>query len=161
VKQFLLAIAIVATNYYATTLAVWFGHWSSHRNWNPLRNCHVLGHHRLYPSSSNVLSDRFHYSSGKYDSLWTLIPPLSVELLVGYIALPLFEANIWSVATIFFALGTGWMHSQFHMRKSRLSCYGWFRKACQNHYLHHNDDVNYMVADHFWDRVFGSFRKAV
>lgn len=156
----LLVGCTILANYYATTLAVWFGHWSSHKNWNPLRNCHMLGHHRLYPTSRDVRSESFRYGSGKHDSLWTLIPPLAVEVVAGYIVLPLRLANAWGVTTVVFSLGTGWIHSQFHLCSTPLSRYAWFRRARENHYLHHDEDVNYMVADHFWDRVFGCFRKA-
>src|SRR5213592_1917500 len=50
-----LGLVLVAT-YYATTLALWAGHWFSHLPWSPFRTFHLGGHHTLYPDSRHTRS---------------------------------------------------------------------------------------------------------
>src|SRR5439155_20835022 len=51
------------------------------------------------------------------------------------------------------------VHTQFHLLAPGLERRGWFRTARRRHELHHDADENFMVGDHFWDRVFGTFRQ--
>ena len=52
----------------------------------------------------------------------------------------------------------GYIHENFHLLRPRLKPFGWFRCARDLHDLHHDGNVNFMVADHFWDRIFGTYR---
>jgi sterol desaturase/sphingolipid hydroxylase (fatty acid hydroxylase superfamily) len=54
---------------------------------------------------------------------------------------------------------TTYCHLQFHVSASPLKRFAWFCRARSIHAAHHDDDVNFMVADHFWDRVFGTYAK--
>src|SRR5438046_2770422 len=49
------------------------------------------------------------------------------------------------------------VHTQFHLLAPWLEERRWFRTARRRHDFHHDADVNFMVGDHFWDRVFGTF----
>src|SRR6059058_2651079 len=73
-----LVLVLVAT-YYATTLALWAGHWFSHLPWSPFRTFHLGGHHTLYPDSRHTRSTRFRYGSGRASSIPALLPWLVIE----------------------------------------------------------------------------------
>jgi sterol desaturase/sphingolipid hydroxylase (fatty acid hydroxylase superfamily) len=52
----------------------------------------------------------------------------------------------------------GYLHAQFHVLRTPLEGLAWFRRARSIHSRHHDRDVNFMVVDHFWDRVCGTFQ---
>jgi sterol desaturase/sphingolipid hydroxylase (fatty acid hydroxylase superfamily) len=152
--------AVLVAGYYVTTLAIWAGHWFSHQYYSPPREFHVGGHHALYPHSASSLSARFLYGTGRNDSLFALLPPL---LVLG--ALIAVCTSGWIRWTLLAEAGavsaaSSWMHAQFHIGPTVLRRYRWFQKARQQHWLHHDQDVNFMVADLFWDRVFGTYGPA-
>ena len=144
-------------SYYLTTLTLWFGHWFSHRASSPFRAYHVLGHHVLYPDSAHALSEAFRYASGRHDSLYALVPWLLLQQIGLFVLLPggLFLISLLGAVTVLSM--TTYCHLQFHVSKSPLERFGWFRRARRIHEAHHDNDVNFMVADHFWDRVFGTY----
>src|SRR5207249_11684415 len=72
-----LGLVLVAT-YYATTLALWAGHWFSHLPWSPFRTFHLGGHHTLYPDSRHTRSAQFRYGSGRASSIPALLPWLVI-----------------------------------------------------------------------------------
>jgi sterol desaturase/sphingolipid hydroxylase (fatty acid hydroxylase superfamily) len=156
----LLAVTLIGS-YYVTTLTLWFGHWFSHRASSPLRGFHVLGHHTLYPDSARVLSSAFRYASGRHDSLYALVPWLVLQQVVLFLFLPewLFLISLLTASAILSL--TTYCHLQFHVSASPLERFAWFRRARRVHATHHDDDVNFMVAHHFWDRVFGTYRDVV
>jgi hypothetical protein len=144
-------------NYFLTTLNVWFGHWSSHLRKSPTFEFHVGGHHALYPDSCQSLSHRFLYGSGRHDSLFALLPPLLVQagaffwLMQGWLRWTLLMEMAVIVA------GISCLHAQFHIGNSRLKSFDWFQRARQVHFAHHDREVNFMVGDHFWDRIWHTY----
>ena len=158
-RVILLTVTLVGS-YYLTTLTLWFGHWFSHLAWSPMRGFHVLGHHALYPDSACLLSSAFRYASGKHDSLYALVPWLVLQQAGLFFLLPawLFLASLLAAAAILSL--TTYCHLQFHVRGAPLERFAWFRLARRVHAAHHDGDVNFMVAHHFWDRVFGTYRDA-
>jgi len=153
---FFLTMSLIGS-YYLTTLTLWFGHWFSHRASSPLRGFHVLGHHVLYPDSAHVLSGAFRYASGRRDSLYALVPWLVLQQIGLFILLPnwLFLPSLLIAFAVLSM--TTYCHLQFHVSESPLERFGWFCRARSIHAAHHDEDVNFMVADHFWDRVFGTY----
>jgi sterol desaturase/sphingolipid hydroxylase (fatty acid hydroxylase superfamily) len=57
------------------------------------------------------------------------------------------------------AVAHSYVHTHFHLTESWLARFAWFRHAQATHDLHHDRDINFMVFDYFWDRVFGTFEK--
>lgn len=155
--QVLYAILLLLGNYYLTTFSIWFGHWISHVKWSPLRFCHVQGHHRLYPDAQTMRTEAFRFSSGKHDSNIALLPPLLLQTAIAYLCLPHWMFFIYLCETIFVAGLFAYIHIQFHLIESRLEHTHWFRKARRRHEIHHERDMNFMPADHFWDYVFGTY----
>lgn len=152
----LIAISLLGS-YYLTTLTLWFGHWFSHWASSPLRGFHVLGHHALYPDSARLRSATFRYASGRHDSLYALIPWLLLQQIVLFAVLPTWLFLTSLLAAIAVLSATTHCHLQFHVSKPWLERFAWFRRARSVHAAHHDRDVNFMVADHFWDRVFGTY----
>ena len=151
---------VFAATYYATTLALWAGHWFSHLPWSSLRTFHLAGHHTLYPDSRHTRSTQFHYGSGRASSIPALLPWLLIEATLAWVLdagwrLAVAIGEIVVLVVLFNAV-----HTQFHLLAPGLERRRWFRTARRRHELHHDADVNFMVGDHFWDRVFGTFREA-
>lgn len=59
--------------------------------------------------------------------------------------------------TVLLVAWFNYVPTQFHLLVSPLGRFGWFREAQQRHDLYHNTNVNFMVAGHAWDRIFGTF----
>lgn len=145
--------------YYLATLMVWLGHYLPHRPDSFLREFHMGGHHAHYPDSCHTRGEKFIYGSGRNDSLVPQLPWLVGLALVLWLALP--GVYGWAAAaevTLIAALNS-YVHMHFHLEQSWLLRYAWFRRARARHDIHHDRDVNFMVADHFWDRRFGSFEQ--
>lgn len=156
-------LVVAFANYYITTFSIWFGHWFSHLKRSPLASFHVSGHHVIYLNSDNLLSEVFRYGSGRQDSSFALIPPLMLQATLQYTFLPLWVFLICLVQMVSIASAIGYIHTQIHIRGSQIERFHWFLMARHIHAFHHDIDGNYMVADHFWDKVFGTYvqRKTV
>lgn len=156
----LLVLAAVVAIYYLSTLMVWIGHYLPHRPGNPLRDFHLGGHHAHYPDSSHVRSETFIYGHGRNDSL---VPQLPWLIGLGFTLWLILPAG-WGVAAAaevaLIAALNSYVHMHFHLTHSWLARFAWFRQARARHDLHHDRDVNFMVADHFWDRLFGTYSVA-
>src|SRR3989442_1158991 len=76
---------VFAATYYATTLALWAGHWFSHLPWSSLRTFHLAGHHTLYPDSRHTRSTQFHDGSGRASSTPALLPWLLIEATLAWV----------------------------------------------------------------------------
>ena len=154
-------VLFATANYYFTTLAIWVGHWFSHLSYSPTHEFHVGGHHALYPHSRGSLSERFLYGTGSHDSLFALLPALVLQgLVIGFCTHGwlrwLLEAEAVAIS-----FASSWLHAQFHIGGTFLRRYEWFRKARREHWVHHDEDMNFMVGDLFWDRVFQTHKFAV
>ncbi|MEE8636485.1 MAG: hypothetical protein V3T12_10775 [Acidiferrobacterales bacterium] len=148
-------------NYYVTTLALWFGHWFSHLRWSPLRDFHVLGHHVLYPNSRLIQTLTFLYAHGRHDSNFALAPWLFLIAFAEFFLFPFWLFAACLVHSVVTVGSSSFIHLQFHVFDTPLERFDWFRKARTLHTLHHDADRNFMIADHFWDRVFGTYDDSV
>jgi sterol desaturase/sphingolipid hydroxylase (fatty acid hydroxylase superfamily) len=145
--------------YLGTTLAVWFGHYLPHHPNGRLREFHLSGHHKLYPDSGHTRSETFLYGSGKNDSLVPLLP-----WIIGFAALEIFVLpSPWRwlalMETVLLVAVESYVHIQFHIEVTWLGGFGWFIWARAAHDIHHDRNVNFMVADPFWDKMFGTFEQ--
>jgi len=152
-----LGVAVATANYFTTTFAIWFAHWFAHLKRSPLASFHVTGHHAFYPDSAHILSERFIYGRGRQSSIYSLLPWLVLQSLLQFLLLPRGAYLIALAGEILLVVLANQIHSAFHIRGSGLERFACFRRARRRHAIHHDRDVNYMVGDHFWDRVFGTF----
>ena len=156
----LILIAVTLVNYYVTTFTIWFGHWFSHLKNNPLAPFHVAGHHIFYPDSRHILSQRFIYGRGKQSSIYSLLPWLIIQSLGQFLWFSWTNYIVCLTSEIALVIVFSQLHGEFHRRDSRLETFAWFCRARQRHALHHDRDINYMVGDHFWDRLFGTYMRS-
>jgi sterol desaturase/sphingolipid hydroxylase (fatty acid hydroxylase superfamily) len=145
--------------YYLTTFMIWVGHYLPHRSGGWLREFHLGGHHTLYPDSTHARSEQFIYGSGRHDSLVVQLPWLVALAIAFWAILPRRFALAAEVELVLVAVAHGYVHTQFHLTRSWLARFAWFRGAQAIHDLHHDRDINFMVFDHLWDRVFGTFER--
>ena len=152
------SLSLTFFNYYLTTFILWFGHWFAHRKGGMLTAFHVASHHALYPDSDHMRTPIYVYPSGRHGSNYAFIPWLLLQVLLLFWLLPgpLFLMCFVQIAAIIIL--TGYIHENFHLLRPRLEPFGWFRRARDLQDLHHDEDVNFMIADHFWDRIFGTYR---
>jgi sterol desaturase/sphingolipid hydroxylase (fatty acid hydroxylase superfamily) len=153
----MLALTVIAV-YYLTTLMIWFGHYEPHRPASRLRRFHMGGHHRHYPNSRHGRSERFLYGRGRHDSLVPQLPWLIGLAVAVWAVLPARVGWVAVAQVVLVAVAHSYVHMHFHLTKSWLARFSWFRLAQARHDLHHDRrTVNFMVADYFWDKVFGTF----
>jgi hypothetical protein len=154
------AIAAGVAIYYLATLMIWIGHYLPHRADSRLRQFHMGGHHAHYPDSRHARSAQFRYGRGRHDSL---VPQLPWLIGLGFVLWTVLPAG-WGLAAVvevvLVAAAHSYVHMHFHLEHGWLTHFAWFRRAQAAHDLHHDRDVNFMVADHFWDRLFGTYQAA-
>ncbi len=155
----IVALALIA-NYYTTTFAIWLGHWYSHRPRSILHGFHVGGHHALYRDSAHSLSTRFLAGVGRNNSVVALAPALVVQQALQFFMLPLWLFAVCLAGTGALMAAFAHLHEQFHIAGSWLERFRWFHRTRANHLVHHDVEVNFMVADHTWDRALGTFVSA-
>jgi hypothetical protein len=156
----LAGVPLAVSVYYAATLMIWLGHYVPHRSKSFVREFHVGGHHGLYPDSRHMRTERFRYGQGRHDSLVPMLPWLFVLAAAAWVALPADWAAFACLEVVAIAAAHSHIHAQFHLAAPYFDRHAWFRRARARHAVHHDRDVNFMVADHFWDRVFRTFEPA-
>jgi sterol desaturase/sphingolipid hydroxylase (fatty acid hydroxylase superfamily) len=150
-------LVVLVGGYLATTLILWIAHRFSHLSWSPLRGFHVGGHHALYPSRQRCLTERFIFGSGWHDSIYAFVPWLAIEAVVIWTLLPRNIAILTTAEAVLLIWLFSYVHEQFHIGSSRFVRSPLFLRARELHLFHHDQEVNFAVFDHFWDRVFSTF----
>lgn len=158
IGQSLTVLAAGIVVYYLTTLMIWVGHYLPHRPSSRLRAFHIGGHHTLYPDSQHARSPRFLYGWGRHESLVPQLPWL-IALAAAFWILPVKFARPATVELLLVTVVHSYVHTHFHLTSSWLARFAWFRRAQAVHDLHHDRDINFMVFDYFWDRVFRTFEE--
>jgi hypothetical protein len=148
-------------NHYLTTLSLWVGHWFSHLDGSPLRVFHLSGHHAFYPHSRAMRSQAFQYGSGTASSIYALLPWLLLQVLAEYTVLPLWMSVMCLLETALIVASLNYLHTQFHLCGPRLEQSRWFLDARARHEYHHDQDINFMVGDHFRDRCFRTYQSGL
>jgi len=155
-NEWILIPIVLFGGYYSTTLVLWFSHWFAHIPRSPLRGFHVLGHHAIYPSGQECLGKRFIYGTGRHDSIYIFLPWIAAETFAIWQFLTIEFALLVTIEAAFLVWGFSYLHEQFHLINSRHQNSLRFLNARKHHFKHHDENVNFSVLDHFWDRVFGT-----
>jgi sterol desaturase/sphingolipid hydroxylase (fatty acid hydroxylase superfamily) len=155
-----LAVGAVGT-YYLTTLSIWVAHWLWHLDLGPHRGLHARGHHRVYPSARSARSATPIRTPLKYNGVFALIPCLVLQELALYFILPPALWLVCLVQALAIVTAVNYVHNQYHRRTSPLERCGWFARTRHAHDIHHETDANYMVGDHFWDRLLRTYAPAI
>src|ERR1700733_5531726 len=72
--------------------------------------------------------------------------PLGIFLTQTITAFASFSAHVY-------------LDNQYHIVRSPLLRFAWFRRKQQLHFVHHtHGDSNFALIDFFWDRLLGTYR---
>ncbi len=118
---------------------------------------HVNFHHAYY-SKGHLVSETYLGDEGN-NTPFFLIPVILVGACT-YFMLPfdLFVVQV-SVCCISFYAHV-FLDKEYHVERSRLERFAWFRWKRELHFVHHRHvNNNFAVIDFFWDRVLGTYRK--
>jgi sterol desaturase/sphingolipid hydroxylase (fatty acid hydroxylase superfamily) len=147
-----IATGLLAT-FIQTSLHFALGH---HRIGGWFFRSHIKCHHTIY--SGKKLATPEYEDEETSLTLFYLIPS-AVAVSIAYQVLP--RALFWvhlGPFVVLFALHV-YVHVQFHVRKSWLNRFGWFRRLRRLHNIHHlNHHKNYSLLQPFWDRLLGSYQ---
>ena len=157
-------LAAIAVTFLYGTLVGWLGHWVLHQRWaGPLYRGHMNHHTKQYPPGD--LKSESYRSAGREDSTFIFTPILT--LAFALFVYGLVKLNVEAGLLVFVlaeALVIGflhdWVHTQFHLTKTVLDRWGWFRKLRELHFTHHRRMAhNFGIFWFGWDRVFRTYRR--
>jgi sterol desaturase/sphingolipid hydroxylase (fatty acid hydroxylase superfamily) len=118
---------------------------------------HVNFHHTYY-STDHLVSKT--YLGDKGNNTPFFIIPVCLVGACTYFLLPfdLFAVQAIACAGSFYA--HVFFDKEYHVDKSRLQRFAWFRRKQELHFVHHRHaNSNFAVIDFFWDRLLGTYRK--
>lgn len=100
------------------------------------------------------------------DFVWILLLMCMFELTLGVGVMLRIIPGILALVTIITSLcvfwWNWWMHRAYHQPQHWLNNYEWFQLEKARHFVHHdNPEVNYGIASHFTDRVFGTYNESI
>ncbi len=117
---------------------------------------HMNFHHTYY-AKDHLVSKTYLYEKGNLTPFFLI--PVLVAGACSYFILPFdfFVVQAASCGVSFYA--HVFFDKEYHMERSRLRRFAWFRRKQELHFVHHRHaDSNFAVLDFFWDRVLGTFR---
>jgi sterol desaturase/sphingolipid hydroxylase (fatty acid hydroxylase superfamily) len=118
---------------------------------------HIKFHHTYY-AKGHLVSSAYRGTAGN-NTPYFLIPTILVAIAMFFILpLDLFLVVICASAASFYA--HVYFDRAYHMERSMLVRFAWFRHKQQLHFAHHlHANANFAVIDFFWDRLLGTYRK--
>lgn len=152
-------LTAILTYYLASLIQAAFHALFGHRKVGGiLYSTHLYHHHALY-SNGRMVSDR--YLPEEKDAAPFFIVPVALVGWAVYEFLPfdVFLVHAGSISLCFF--GHLYLHKHYHLSKTWLGRFKWFRTRQQLHFVHHRHaSKNYALIVLFWDRVFGTYQGA-
>jgi sterol desaturase/sphingolipid hydroxylase (fatty acid hydroxylase superfamily) len=118
---------------------------------------HVAFHHRYY-SKDHLVSEIYFGEEGNNTPYFLI--PVFLAGACAYLVLPLdfFVVLAGACALSFYA--HVYLDKEYHVEKSWLQRFAWFRRKQALHFVHHRHaDSNFAVIDFFWDRVLRTYRE--
>ena len=118
---------------------------------------HINFHHTYY--SKDHLVSRTYFDEKGNNTPFFLIPVFLVGACTYFILpLDLFVVQVIACAATFYA--HVFFDKEYHLEKSRLQRFAWFRRKQELHFVHHRHaDSNFAVINFFWDRILGTYRR--
>jgi hypothetical protein len=117
---------------------------------------HIHFHHVHY--SKDHLVSQAHFKNDGNNTPFFLIP-VSLLLSSMYLVFPLEVFLIQIIIAIASFSAHVYLDNQYHIVRSPLSRFAWFRHKQQLHFVHHtHDNSNFAIIDNFWDRLLGTYR---
>jgi sterol desaturase/sphingolipid hydroxylase (fatty acid hydroxylase superfamily) len=155
----LFALVMVGTHLVMSCGQTLMHYWLGHRRiGGRLYRNHINFHHARY-ARGHLTSPVGEGAEGN-NTPYFFIPTALVGVAMYFILPPgLFIAVTLAAGASFYA--HVWFDKAYHVEGSYLERFAWFRRKQQLHFVHHmHANCNFAVIDFFWDRVFGTFRKA-
>ena len=155
----LLVLAATCTHLIVSCSQTLMHRWLGHRRLGGIffRN-HIKVHHAHY-AKGHLVSAAYRGKEGN-NTPYFLIPTTLLGL-TAFLILPfdLFLAVALAAAASFYA--HVYLDKAYHVEGSWLERFAWFRRKQQLHFVHHlHANCNFAVIDFFWDRLFGTYRRA-
>jgi sterol desaturase/sphingolipid hydroxylase (fatty acid hydroxylase superfamily) len=116
---------------------------------------HTRSHHALYRPRT---FERDRYADEELGVSHAFTPFALLLAAVAYWSLPI-DLFLVSCATVAFTcFAHGYVHTHYHLRRSWLQRFDWFRRLRELHRVHHVDQrSNFGVLTLVWDRAMGTF----
>lgn len=119
-----------------------------------INRSHTGSHHRVYAGDA---FEQPAYRNDEASVSHTFVPAGAAIAFLAWLVLPV---QLWLVATgtvaATFALHVH-LHVRYHLRRSPLERFAWFRRRKELHRQHHVDPrTKFGVVEFFWDRVMGT-----
>lgn len=115
---------------------------------------HTNSHHAIYVGESFDLPS---YCDEEASVTFTLVPVAMVVAGLGYLVLPVFLATVVCITVVATFVAHVYLHEQFHLEKSVLLKFRWFKKYKEIHRVHHEDQSrNFGVISFACDRIMGT-----
>ena len=118
---------------------------------------HINFHHTYY--SKDHLVSRTYLGDEGNNTPFFIIPVFLVGACT-YFLLPfdLFVVQIVACAASFYA--HVFLDKEYHVERSRLQRFAWFRRKQELHFVHHRHaNSNFAVIHFFWDKILGTYRR--
>lgn len=158
-----IALLILVGTFAVGTLVGWFVHWMMHRPWSKwLYKSHMTHHLKTYPPN-DLLSEQYR-SAGADNGVFVFVPIITfacVLLCVALYFLGISLSTLILVCGIIAVLGAGHdlLHTQYHLKDSKLNRFKWFQRLRAVHFYHHRRmNRNLGIIFMGWDRVLRTFR---
>lgn len=144
------------------TLFGYISHRALHQSYmGSFYKSHHTHHYKLYPPE-DYTSDKYR-EAGKDNTLYFFLlfgSPLIIAPIVLFalhiIPLAVFISAMITLGVVGFL--NDYLHDHFHLNKSWLKSFGWFRHLTEVHRLHHiTPQKNFGIFMFWWDRLFGSY----
>ena len=115
---------------------------------------HAIGHHGQYPAS-RLRSEKFVGLESRAVDYYVL-PAIAIAFVVYLAFGPLVTiAHVFGIVVTF-----AWhvyLHRHYHLTKTPLERFAWFRKKRELHFVHHrNARVNFAVVEFWVDDLMGT-----
>ena len=117
---------------------------------------HAHFHHGYY-SGDHVVSENY-LDQERNNTPFFLVPViLVISLSYLFLSLDLFIVQLTAMSISFYA--HVYIDKQYHVARSWLGRFSWFRRKQQLHFVHHRRaDCNFAVIDNFWDWLLGTYK---
>lgn len=156
----LIFLAVAVATYYVmsivqTVLHRDFGH---RRRIDAVFSAHAIGHHGLY-NKNRLKTEKFEDCESHALNYYG-IPIVVIAALSFWLGgLLIMTANL--VGVIFTFRWHMYLHEHYHLSKTPLERFAWFRKKRALHFIHHKDArYNFAVVEFWIDNLLGTRKEA-
>ena len=117
---------------------------------------HMLNHHANY--TRNMVSDAY-LDEDASNTPFYVVPSVATAA-AAFALLPWDFAAVLTVSLAAHFAAQVYLHNHYHLKRTWLHRFAWFRRRQQLHFEHHRDvGANFSIVEPAWDRLFGTYRE--